>query len=456
MANRRGSSSVLWREGMFLCPQHMQAFSREVSTRIATGDGAGNPGDFGLIAMEVDEDALERDVFRIDSLSAMFRDGTLLTAPQNGEIPQREFGEFFDGPELTVYLGIAAAQDNVPQIGEEADRLYRYKVEVNETFDENLRDAPRELEFRSLCAHLFFGDEDRSGYESLPIARLVRVGKPETVSALSQDFVPPILRCGAVASMSRALTDVADRARAQARDLAATLPATSRLSSTDSAADLTGIIKLAAVNRSLTVLEQLSRVPDIHPFDAYTELVRVVGELAIFSDARVAPTLAAYDHDRLHECTTDVLDHIRALLGAQVAVPYDTLSFEEDVEQAGVHYAPIPEEWLSGNPLFYLGVEMAQSQEQVAELVAAGVKLLAPDDLEHVLQGVLPGVELSAVRIPPTAFPKRADLHFFRINTEGASRELWMNIVRARKAMVLSALGEAGSVAYGIYVELRD
>jgi type VI secretion system protein ImpJ len=454
--SRPHATSVLWREGMFLCPQHLQAFGRELSARIATGDAAGRPGPYGLITLEIDQDALERDTFRVTEFAALFRDGTLLAVPQTGDVPQREFGEHFSSPELTVYLGIAAVGENVPQIGEERERAYRYRVELNQVYDENIRDATRELEFRSLRGHLFFGDEDRSGYECLPIARLVRAGKPATVSALSPDYVPPVLRCGAVSALTRALGEIAERARAQARDLAATLPDTTRLSSIDSAADLSGMMKLQAVNGSVTVLEQLSRAADLHPHAAYIELVRTVGELSIFSDERVPPELPAYDHGQLNDCLRTVLDSIRTLLGAQVAVPYDTVAFEADAGQEGVFYAPVPADWLGANPVFYLGVELAQPQVEVAELVAAGVKLLAPDDLEHVVQGVLPGIELAPLRIPPTSFPKRSDLHFFRIGTEGASRDLWLNVVRAQRAMVLSALGHIGDVGYGLYVELRS
>lgn len=449
------SASVLWREGMFLCPQHLQAFSRELLGRLAVGDAVGRPGDFGLLSILVDEEALARDVFSVSELSAILRDGTLLSVPFNGRVPQREFGEFFDGPELTVYLGVPAAEENIPQLGDDAERLYRYRVEMKKVFDDNVRDAPREMEFRELSGHLFFGDEDRSGYECLPIAHLVRKGKPEPKSALSPTWMAPMLRCGAMSSMTSALKDVATRARSQCRDLAATLPDFSRLSSVDSATDLTGIIKLQAVNRIVAVLEQLSRVPDSHPYDAYIELARVVGELAIFSPDRVTPELPAYDHVKLDECYSAVLGHIRELLGAQVAVPYDTLRFEADADQDGMFYVLLPDEWLSKDPLFYLGVEIDQTQEQAAELVSAGVKLLAPEDLESVLQGVLPGVALEPVRLAPTSFPKRKGLHFFRISTEGESREYWLHVLQARKAMVMSALGGLGEVAFDIYVELR-
>ncbi|MCA8975301.1 MAG: type VI secretion system baseplate subunit TssK [Planctomycetes bacterium] len=452
----RRSASVLWREGMFLCPQHMQAFTREVQSRIAVGDAIGQPGDFGVLSLAIDTDSLVRDVFRIDELLLVLRDGTLLSVPHNGKVPQREFAEFFTGAELTVYLGVPAAEENVPQLGDDPGRIFRHSARLVEVFDENVRDAKRELEFRQLNGHLFFGDEDRSGYDCLPIARLIRTGKPEAQSKLSPDWIAPVLRCGAVPAMVRGLQDIAERARAQARDLAATLPDFTRLSSVDSASDLTGIMKLQAVNRSLAVLEQLSRTADIHPFFAYVELARVVGELAIFSADRVMPELPAYRHAELDECFRKVLEEIRALLGAQVAVPYDVVQFEADADQDGIFYAPLPEDWLSRNPLFYLGVVMDQTQDKAAELVLAGVKLLAPDDLDRVLQGVLPGVGLEPLRLAPTSFPKRPNLHFFRISTEGESRDYWLNVVRARKAMVLSALGELGKISYGIYVELRS
>lgn len=449
-------SSVLWREGMFLCPQHMQAFSREVAGRIAAGESVGHPGAHGLLSLVVDAEALKRDVFRIQEAAMVFRDGTLLALPHNAAVPQREFAEFFTGPDLTVWLGVPAVEPNVPQVGDDAERRYRYTVRVDGVFDENMRDATRELEFRQLAGHLFFGDEDRSGYECVPIARLIRAGKPEPKSALSPTWIPPLLRCGAVPAMAALLGDLATRARAQARDLAATLPDFSRLASVDSATDLTGIVKLQAVNRSVAVLEQLSRCADVHPFDAYLELVRVVGELAIFGADRTAPDLPAYDHQALDACFATTGDAVRGLLGAQVAVPYDVVQFEADTAQDGVFYAALPQEWLVGKPLFYLGVQMDQPQERVAELVAAAVKLLAPADLESVLQGVLPGVALEPVRLPPTSFPKRAGLHYFRIQTEGESRDYWLHVERARKAMVLSALGEPGRIGYSMFVELRS
>ncbi len=452
---KRSELSVLWREGMFLSPQHFQAFQREVESRVQSGDSVARPGGFGALELTIDAEALARDVFRIETATVLFRDGKLASFPKNANVAPREFTEHLTGADLMVWLGIPAAQDNQPQIGNGTDRNYRYEVEVRGVHDENERDAKKEIEFRALRGHVFFGDEDRSGFETLPIARLVRRGQPEAVTLVCPDYVVPVLACGASTALENGLRETAERARAQARDLAAHLPSTSLLSSADKGADLAGLVKLQAVNQSVAGLEQVASQPDLHPFDAYLELVRTVGNLALFADDRVLPELPKYDHGRLNDCFSKVFAEVRRLLAAEVAVPYDTMRFDEDPAREGIFTSAIPAEWLEADPIFYLGVEMNQPQEAAAELVAAGVKMLAESDLENVLQGVLPGIGLESVRIAPPSFPKREGLHYFRVETEGASRDLWLRVLADRKVVILSALGAIEEVKCGIYVELR-
>ncbi|MFO1052664.1 MAG: type VI secretion system baseplate subunit TssK [Planctomycetota bacterium] len=446
--------SILWREGMFLCPQHFQTFARQVEARIHTSERIGRVGDFGLLGFAVDADALARDVFHLESVEAVFRDGTHLQVPQNGQIDQREFGEFFTKAELDVFLGIPARRAGSPELGAADDARARYHAESVGVFDENLKDEPRELEVRVLHARVFFGEEDRSGFESIPLARLVRKGKPVAVSALSDDFVPPVLACGASTVLSRRLAELASAVRAQSRDLAARIPNTTGLSSVEKGADIAGFVKLQAVNQCVATLEQITRLPELHPFPVYMALVQSVGNLAIFGAERVVPELPAYDHDEIDACFASVVQTAQSLIPAEVTVPYDTAPFREDPMRQGFHICEIPPEWIERHPLVFVGVELGKPVDEVVQLVQTGTKLLAEADLEKVLTGVIPGVQLDYVRTAPLAFPKRPDLHFFRVQTEGASREGWLKIEQAGTAVILTALGGIGA-RFHFYVELR-
>ena len=369
----RVEPTVLWHEGMFLCPQHMQAFAREIYSRVGQGNTIGSPGAYGLLALRIENEKLEHDVFSILECAVLFRDGTLARFPETGSVEQRAFASLFTGPELNVYLGVLAPRPNVPQVEYGSGRQSRYQVHIEPMFDENLRDATKDIEFRHLQGRLFFGDEDKTGFECVPIARLARRGKPEVKSVLAPDHVPPLLACGASTFLMQSLKDVAEAVRSQARDLAVRIPATAGLSSVEKGADLAGFVKLEAMNRSIPSLDQLAGLPALHPFDAYMWLTQTVGNLAVFGKDRVTPSLPVYDHERLDECFAAAFREIRALLSAEVAVPYDTVSFHKDPVREGFFECEIPREWIAAHPIFYFAMEVGEPAEEVAQLVSVGV-----------------------------------------------------------------------------------
>jgi len=453
----RTHPGVLWREGMFLCPQHLQAFSRELLARIGRGESLGFPGAYGLLRLRIDEDALARDVFSILDGAVLFKDGALADFPGTAQVEPREFGPLFTAPELDVFLGIPAVLPNVPQIDEKLDGRARYLVANEPVFDENLRDSSKNLEFRRLSARLFFGEEDRTGYESLPIARLVRRGQPVKRSLLSATAIPPLLAIGASPVLMRQLKEVADLARAQARDLSTKIPAMDKLAEVKRGTDLAGIVQLLAVNQCVASLDQLAGLDDLHPFDAYRWLAHSVGTLAVFGKTHLVPDLPVWVHAEQDSCFQAVIGALRSLLPGQGPMPYDTVPFKKDPMRQGFSSAELPQDWLDRQPLLYLAVEVGKPAETVIEAVSKGLKLIAPSEVDRVLGGVVPGIGFTFDRVPPLAFPKLPNLHYLRIQTEGATRESWLRVLRERSIVALSALTTAlGEVRLHLYVELRS
>src|SRR5262245_48258701 len=366
----RTQPSVLWREGMFLCPQHLQSFSRELAARIGQAESIGLPGAYGLLRLRVDDEALARDSFAILEATILFKDGALADFPNTARVEPREFGALFSAPELDVFLGIPAVVPNVPQIDERPDGRARYEVRDEPVLDENLRDASKTLEFRRFSARLFFGEEDRTGYESLPIARLVRRGKPVARSVLSATSIPPLLAIGASAVLMRQLKEVADLARAQARDLSTKIPAMGKLSSVERGTDIAAFVKLQAVNQCVAGLDQLAGLGALHPFDAYRWLAQSVGNLAVFGETRLVPDLPLWNHAEQDSCFQAVIGALRSLLPAEVTPPYDTVAFKKDPVRQGFYSVELPQEWLERQPLVYLAVEAGKPGEAVIEAVA--------------------------------------------------------------------------------------
>jgi type VI secretion system protein ImpJ len=446
--------SVLWREGMFLSTQHFQAFAREAAARAAHGERIGRSARHGLIKLILDETKLAQDVFDVRGLELVFPDGTAARIPGNAEISATNFAEFFKGPELLVWLAIPEARENQPQIDDGHDgRVARYRVQSIATYDENTRDAVQPLEYRMLRIKVFFGEDPPPGFDALPVARLVRQGTPVPSTLLSPLYVPPILECGASAVLTGRIQELAAIARSRVRDLAARVPSLARLSDVDRGIDFASLLLLQSLNRTCAALEQLARSPHLPPEFAYVELARCCGDLALFNPARATPGLPAFDAGRTDSCMRTVLNELTSLLGSQVEHPYECVPFDQDAAATYFHRIKIPAEWFERRAAIFLGVQLTRPAEEVAQLVPDGVKLLAVSEKQRVMDGVVPGIGLLHERLAPLAFPKRDDLHYFRIDMEGESHDSWVLVERERAALILNPLDELADARFELYVE---
>lgn len=445
---------VLWREGMFLSTQHFQAFQRELTSRVASGERASTPCGYGLIHLSVDVSRLEQDVFAIREVECLFGDGTLARAPGNAEVQPRAFGEAFKDASLLVWIGIPEAQPNIPQLDSGADSAHaRYRAVAEATYDENLRDAQQQVDFRVLRLQLFFGEDPPAGFDCVPIARLVREGRPVAKSVLSPDYVPPMVNCGAAPNLLRKLQELAERCRSRARDLATRVPTIERLSDVQRGVDFAGLLLLQSINRTTAVLEQLSRAPALDPYLAFLDIVRCCGDLAVFAPPRSSPVFPAFDQAASDACFKLALGELDRLIDAQVEMPSEFTPFEREADAEFFQKARIPVEWFDRRSIFFLGVQLARPADVVSQLVPDGLKLLAPSESDRVLNGALPGIPLRYERQPPLAFPKRDDLHYFRIETEGAARDSWMRVQDERAALLLNPLEELSQARFEFYVE---
>ncbi|MFT6107572.1 MAG: type VI secretion system protein ImpJ [Planctomycetota bacterium] len=441
---------------MFLSPQHLQAFSREVTDRIHASESIGSPGDWGLVSLSIDEEALRRDTFRVLGAVAVFRDGCLASFPANATVGQRDFAEFFVDPTLDVSLGIPAIRPGVGGLSENGSlESARYHGQAATVFDENLSSAEREVDFKLLQARLFFGDEDRSGFECIKIARLVRKGKPEAYSALSPTYIPPVLCASASPVLANELAEIADQLVAQSRDLAARIPQTTLLASVEKGADVAAFVKLQAVNQCVPGAQLIRRLPELHPFQAYLQLIQAVGSLSIFSDSRTVPALEPYEHNDLDGCFGRAFEVIRDLIPREVSVPYDSEPFKDDPARAGLLVCDIPSNWIESDGLMFLGIRSDQTPEQVISLAPSAIKLTAEENLDNVLIGVTEGIKIEHARMPPLSFPKD-DLQYYRIEAEGESRDAWLKVASSGRALIVRTDPAIASWEFSLFVELRN
>src|SRR5262249_20578043 len=144
---------------------------------------------------------------------------------------------------------------------------------------------PQPTQVRLLNLKVLLANQDRTGFEVLPIVRLEKSAKAEAVPQLDPTYIPPLLACDAWKPLADGvLQSIYDRV-GKIVELRANQIVTRGITF-DSQGQGDNLIfeQLRVLNEAYTLLGVLSFAQGVHPFPAYLELCRLVGQLAIFDE----------------------------------------------------------------------------------------------------------------------------------------------------------------------------
>jgi type VI secretion system protein ImpJ len=426
---------VNWAEGMFLRPQHLQLFSRYVNALATEALRRGQTHFWGVSEIEADEDQLASFPFSLVRLEVVLKDGTRAQLGSNLHLDPRGFKTELERREggLPVHFGVPILRNGEANVGQSAgpaQDVARYRTAVLEAADENRGGTDQQVEIRQLNGHLFFGGEDRTGYECVPIALIQRPGYEGSAPVLDPDYMPPLVRVAAWPPLRELADAILNRVEATCRLLRTELyrdkiaPELGEISSWQS------LFKLQIVGSFLHVLRQLGANPDIHPFDLYLELARLAGELSIFYEEG-AETLAvpAYDPDRLGHCFRTVAYTLEKVLEEVPAGRFIRVPFAVEGE---VLIARLEEEWLGADAEVYLGVDTDLGDRELMGRIEMA-KFGAPLDIEVLKQRRLFGLDIQLLARVPAGLPSKEGSHYFSIRSQGP---YWEAVARDREVAI--------------------
>ncbi|CAG0929935.1 MAG: type VI secretion system baseplate subunit TssK [Thermoanaerobaculia bacterium] len=430
---------VLWAEGMFLRPHHLQTAERYREEALQREIQRIQPFYFGLQSLDVAPDQLENFVFEIRDVSLKLKDGTALSSDSTLRISPRSFKNELDkaSGRMRVFVGVPVMRETAPNTfapGEGpagVDR--RYVAENAEALDENTGSNPQPVGVRRCNGKLFFGAESQEGYECLEVAVVERSGSGRNFPVLSREFIPSLTELGASRTIQALCDGVTNRIEAKHR-LLLTDVAQGRLAITsDGTSGWQAIIKLQILGSFLFLFQQLTKIPRIHPFHVYTEFARLAGELSIFDDGKVPVRIPVYDHEKLGPCFHETCRVIEALLEKIVASRFVKVDF---VLREDLLVADLLEEWLASQTEVFLAIEAEMEEKDLRGRIVT-MKLGTVRDIPVLRQRRLFGLDLELLKRTPAGLPQREDYFYFKIEKEGP---YWANVVRDRNVALSDAL----------------
>lgn len=429
------SGEVHWHEGMFLRQHHFLTEHRQLVRLLQLDQKWALHHNWGLRSLTLSHDALSNFRFSVSALKARLGDGTLIEVPEDGPLPDLDLKPALESsPKVTVHLAIPVLKSNQPNVASEgpADQM-RYYVITQQLEDENLGVNPQPIPIRRLNLKLLLSTQDRKGYQTIPIARIEKVGPVAPTPQLDPTYFPPVLACDAWHDLKVGVLEAVYHGVGRKIEKLATQAVNGKLRLESTEPDVILIFaQLRVLNEAYATLTNLAFLDGVHPLDAYQELCRLVGSLAIFKEElRRPPEIPRYDHDDLWGCFNKVREYLDELLSIVPEPSYHKLPFVGHGPQMQVR---LEQAWLNQKAPLYIGVTSPLGDEKCVEQIQnVDMKVGSPDRIDPSFTAGGGTLTFDHVSNPPKVLPR--GMTYFQINRRLQPRE-W-DYVEASKRLAI-------------------
>jgi type VI secretion system protein ImpJ len=407
---------LVWTEGMFMSPQHLQALERFQDSLLSSRLGALAPLDWGVTAVEIDAAALGAGQVRLQRFAGILPQGTPLSFEENDPEapPPRHVAPLFPAAAraLEVHLGVPRERDGVSPFAEEGNvaARTRYLVATRPVQDATgPAGATVPVAFARLNATLLLGEEPREDYETVKIAEIVR--GPAGQLAVSDTYVPPCLRIAAAPSLVSGMRQILARAIGKQRELAEGRRLREPLGD-QVVSDLARLMQLLVLNAGIPMLAHHAEAADGSAREVYLAVSQLAGQLSTFASDSDPASLPKFAYTDLRSTFEPLFARLGTLLGEMAAVQYTAVPLEQ--RPGGLHLARIQDDRILRSQLF-LAVKSDLSDQQVAEQVPRLCKIASTSEIQGLMQAAAPGLSLKVVHRPPPQIPLRAGTQYFAL-----------------------------------------
>ena len=425
---------ILWHQGLFLQPQHFQQNDKFLKSLITPHNKYHTPFFWGCNKISVQDSSLTQRIIEIDNCELIFQDGTWVQYPGNAYIQSRSFEDIsFDiegDKPLTVYIGIKKWDDyekNVSSI-EETDSLDAVGTRcVSYVEPESIKDVHEggdtaNIRKMSYIVKIFWDIEiDKfNDYLFMPILQLEL---DEEKINISKKFVAPCFLLSGSDVLMQILKDLRENMISRCRVFESYKLSQGFQSSDFDAHFIPHLLVLNSLNRSLPVLNHIIENSDFHPQEVYKNLRQIVGELSTFSNRINAlgqlsdgtSLLPEYNHEQLFHCFNEIQLLIGELLKGISVAGESVFSM---TREGDYFRARIPAEEFRDSYMYFLVLKSSDESEKIINDLHNLVKIGTKDNIGSMISRALPGVPVRHRLVPPPGMPKRAGLHYFRIDSK--------------------------------------
>ncbi len=410
---------VIWREGLFIKPQHFQQQQRHSDYALHARLSALSDYFYGLQSLAINEDYLGFGRIALVGATGILPDGTVFNIPNDDMLPTPLEVTDASVANQKVYLALplsVSGVNEVGQCGQVATRLQAHRHDVRDLHSEG--GDVVSLEVGRVSLRLMLEREDRSAYASLAIARILDK-RPDGGLVLDPNFMPCSISVSAIPTLKRFLGESAGLVAERARSLSQRIAAPGQ----QGVADVAEFMMLQLLNRAQPQLSHLARLGTLHPERLHEALVQLCGELMTFTDeSRLPPEFPAYRHDDQQVSFEPVMLALRQALSTVLSPR--AVSIQLRKHQYGIMVAMVNESELMQSADFVLAVRARMPQEQLRKQLLQQTKVASSDKIRELISLQLPGIPLLPLPVAPRQLPYHAGYSYFQLDRQSPAWQM--------------------------------
>ncbi|WP_026193619.1 type VI secretion system baseplate subunit TssK [Teredinibacter turnerae] len=407
-------SKVVWKEGMFLNPQHFQQQERYLERYVHERCAAAAEYEWGMQLFDIDQQLLKLGKISVTKAKGIFPDGTPFNAPDVDDVPP-----VLDVPENTlnarVYLSVPLRRPGAVEVQAEDGlqglaRFLSCEHEVRDVTKEG-GDAHK-LSLGKLRLKLLLESDDRSGYACIGVLKISEI-RNDCEIVLDDKHILSCLDCRASSKLTGFLTEVVGLLTQRAQAIAGRLADTAR----GGTAEVADFMMLQFLNRMEPLMKHLSQLQGVHPLQLYQHIIQLAGEISTFaSPTKRAAEYPPYLHHELQSSFLPIMNSLRASLSMVYEQTAVSLPLVE--KKYGIRVSEINDRTLISTAVYVLAVRADISEEAVRARIPAQIKIGPVERIRQLVNAAMPGIQIKPLPVAPRQIPFRAGYTYFQLEKQ--------------------------------------
>lgn len=422
-----GKNRVIWREGLFIKPQHFQQQQRHNDYLSHQRFSSLVDFGYGFHSLTINSELLKLGRIGLTSATGIMPDGTVFDIPHQDLLPKPI--DIVNANEVggrDIYLAIPMVNDAIREIssaGKQGAVSVRYQEELTDIRDLHTDGGDSsQLVVAKLAPRLMQGNEDLSAFAALPLCR-IKEKSLDGVLILDSEFIPTCTSLRVSTPLDMFMDEIQSTLFERAKMLSERIGSPGQ----QGIADVAEFMMLQLFNRAQPLFKHLSYRNALHPEVFFSHLVQLCGELRTFTDeSRLAGIFPVYQHDDLTSSFLPLMSSVRQALST-VLTPR-AVSIQLRAQAHGIRVATINEQGLLNSAEFILAVRAQIPQEQLRRQFVQQTKITSLEKIRDLVSVQLPGVPLTALAAAPRQLPYHSGYTYFTLDKQTPA---WKDILQS-------------------------